>query len=389
MVYDRFTLEVETVPGANVKVVWTAYSKDDSFQAQPYFLSPGLFLQAGEEVRKILHRLAMQDNYRDERDYWSLVDALRDRSVALFRNLFQANGSQVTDEIVDLLRLAATGSSKAILNIIICDESIHIPWGFVCDPGVSQPIPGPSPSIADFTGFWLSSFKLITRYQGGHLLSSERKPGWRTLFALHQDEFEKARKLLRTRNDEIDQQLDTLLTIDAKSVSTWTECGRYWSTIAEDYDSILYMFGHSNGEYILLADRDTVDYVLPASSFSTKFPKERRTRSASICILNGCRTAAPMRTSPWPATFLKATREPGFFGFVGTEVEVPNDFASLYGVKLLWRLIRGGQVLGEAFDELRQDRELFPRSLVYSCYADRNFKLPIAHPVTECKAIAA
>jgi hypothetical protein len=42
--------------------------------------------------------------------------------------------------------------------------------------------------------------------------------------------------------------------------------------------------------------------------------------------------------------FLSATRKPGFFGFVGTETEVPNDFASRY------------------------------------CFANRNFRLPVAEP---------
>jgi hypothetical protein len=380
--YDRFTLEIDTDHKGRIELVWTAEVGDDLFQADAYFVSSGNLVQASEIVRDVLRRLVAQNSPMEPENYESLLRELRDRGNALFRNLFPASAGDVASEFADLLRTAASASSRPTLVIIICNEMLHVPWGFICDPTVPQPRLGSDPMMADFAGFWLSSFKLITKYQGGSAVPRERRPTSRSLYALHETLFASARKQLRLRSEEMHQRLDILLGTDAISANTWTDCSRGWSTIAEDHDSILYLFGHSNGEYIVLDESDAIEFRLPASSFSSNFPKDRSTRSASICILNGCRTAAPP-TSFWPASFLKATLEPGFFGFIGTEVEVPNDFASLYGVKLLWQLVHDGQALGEAFDSLRHDKDLFPRSLIYSCFANRNFKLPAVRPVAE------
>jgi hypothetical protein len=228
-------------------------------------------------------------------------------------------------------------------------------------------------------------FRLTVRVQGGS--SRLPKPGRerrRALYALHEELFALARRELKRRNAELDQKLDQLLETDSVSGTTWTECQRHWRSIAEDYDSVLYMFGHSDGERIMLADgSDRADAVLPASGFSSSFRKRGDTRSASICILNGCRTAAPGTNRPWPASFLSATRKPGFFGFIGTEIEIPNTVASRYGVALLWRLFREGEALGDAFDALRREPDLFPVNLLYTCFANRNFRLPIIAPAVE------
>jgi len=67
----------------------------------------------------------------------------------------------------------------------------------------------------------------------------------------------------------------------------------------------------------------------------------------------------------------------GFFGFVGTETQVPNDLACIFGANLLHRL-HSPETLGEAFDALLADKDTFPLSLVYSCFANREFRLSAA-----------
>ena len=390
MEFERFELRIEGgCEDGRLKLVWTATGQEVSWPAQPYEVSRGSLQQASETVRGVLRRLATLPDPPPEDQYRDVLRELFARGGALCDNLFTAadGGQPIADEARELLRTARFEAATAdadppSLEIILCDETIHVPWGFALDQDASDPPVAFKFSVEDLADFWLVCFRLSLRFQGGR--SRLPKPGCggsRSLYALHEDLFTRARAALRKRNAELDHRLDELLGCDAFTATTWTDCQQQWRRIAEEYDSILYMFGHSDGERIVLADgRETVDAVLPASSFGTSFRKRGDTRSASICILNGCRTAAPSASQPWPASFLSATRKPGFFGFVGTETEVPNDFASRYGVKLLWRLCREGQSLGDAFDALRREPDLFPLSMLYTCFANRNFRLPVAEP---------
>ena len=390
MDFQRFELRVESgCEDGHLKLVWTATGPEGSWPAQPYEVSRGSLQQASEMVRGVLRRLATLPDPAPEDQYQVVLCELFARSDALCDNLFSAadGGQAIADDARDLLRNARSEAATAqadppSLEIILCDETVHVPWGFVFDQEASDPPAKFNQSVEDLADFWLICFKLGVRFQGGR--SRLPKPGCaggRSLYALHEDLFTRARAALRKRSEELDHRLDELLGGDALTATTWTDCRQHWRQIAEEYDSIVYMFGHSDGERIILADgREAVDAVLPASSFGTSFRKRSDTRTASICILNGCRTAAPSASQPWPASFLSATRRPGFFGFVGTETEVPNDFASRYGVKLLWRLCREGQSLGDAFDALRRESDLFPLNLLYTCFANRNFRLPVAKP---------
>jgi hypothetical protein len=395
MEFDKFELRVETGSDAGrLKLVWTAKGPEDPWPAQPYEISRGALYQSSDMVRDVLRQLAVLSDATEETQnpektqYREILRDLMFRGSALFENLFEpVDGNTTTaTEASELLRTVGretASGSAASLDIILCDETVHVPWGFAYICETTDLPQNVQCSIADLTNFWLMSFRLSVRFQGGS--SRLPKPGrerCRALYALHEDLFTRARAELRRRNADLDAKLDLLMANGSISATTWTECQRHWRAIAEDYDSVLYMFGHSDGECIVLADgTNTVEAVLPASGFSSSFRKRGDTRSASICILNGCRTAAPATSRPWPASFLLATRRPGFFGFVGTEIEIPNTAASRYGVALLWRLCHEGEALGDAFDALRSDASLFPANLLYSCFANRNFRLPISAPM--------
>lgn len=83
---------------------------------------------------------------------------------------------------------------------------------------------------------------------------------------------------------------------------------------------------------------------------------------------------------PISANFLKETRKPGYYGFIGTETVVSNIVACRYGTEFLWRLFRQGKSVGEAFDELLSDETLFPHNTLYTCFADRKFRFVSAPP---------
>ena len=110
---------------------------------------------------------------------------------------------------------------------------------------------------------------------------------------------------------------------DPTPATDWDSFEVDWDVVKDDYDSVLYVYGHSDGQRIQLSDvANDPKYELLASSLK-KFRKRAR-GSASIFMLNGCRTAAPSPASaeePISANFLKETRQPGYYGFIGTEAQ--------------------------------------------------------------------
>jgi hypothetical protein len=175
--------------------------------------------------------------------------------------------------------------------------------------------------------------------------------------------------------------LESIVDYAVGNVTNWDVCRDKWKAIEEN-DSLLHIFGHSDGEKVYLQDPvpgAPVDnlYCLEADRFKGLFGKKRQTRSVTVCFLNGCRTGA----GPVGESFLDVLFDRGFQGFVGTEAEVSNEFAVLYAGEFMSRLWYGGLSIRKAFDELRE--ELFPLSLMYSCYAHPDFRIEAAPRATD------
>ena len=379
-----FELRIDGNEGADrLKLVWTEHTPQDEWPALPYHVSRPALNLASETVREVLRRLPTDFASLSPDEYQSLLQNLANRGAALADNIFNAvDGNSATADEVRQLLLKASGpghgrAERSELRIILGDESVYVPWGFVFQGDPTELPAVKSRPIEDFDDFWLGSFRLTTRFQGPSRLQPGKQSAC-SVYAIHEDLFTEARSALQSRYPDIEARLLQLLS-EAKWGTNWTECQKIWRSVREDYDSVLYVFGHSDGERINLSEAEgECDYVLPASSFKTVFGKSKTTRSNSICILNGCCTAVPNADRAWPAGFLTATQSYGFLGFIGTETPVRNDLATIYGVELLWRLCSEGQTVGEAFDALQEDPELFPLSLVYSCFANRNFRLRAA-----------
>ena len=86
--------------------------------------------------------------------------------------------------------------------------------------------------------------------------------------------------------------------------------------------------------------------------------------------MNGCSTMGD-----GCASFLDVVGRPGFCGAIGTETEIANDFAVTYAGRLLKKLLLSGNPtpLGAAFHSMMHEGDLFPRNLLYTCYAFPDF----------------
>ncbi len=221
--------------------------------------------------------------------------------------------------------------------------------------------------ISDFDRFWASDFKLTLR--PGHpsplVPAIRQRSDFRMLHALHRDQF---RSALDGLSPERRGALEEFTEYTVGSATDWNSCRDKWKEI-RDNDSLLHIFGHSDGEKIYLKDGASSDaYCLEADRFRGLFAKDRKTKSATITIINGCQTGA----GPVGESFLDVMFHHGFQGFIGTEAKVTNKFAAEYASEFIARILTGKSVR-KVFDELRL--ELYPQSLLYSCYADPDFCL--------------
>jgi hypothetical protein len=377
-----FVLDVAP-QGSSFKLSWTIMSPgEDSLTPEAYLVEGGELIQAAVNVRGQLRQIALMGDKGSPAEFAPLLKRLARYGQILFLQLMPSDPntgevSEIQQQLEDAIR--QSGEARSDLKVRLATDQLFVPWGFVFS-GRKEDLPEtPKLSIADMKGFWLAHFRISVVYGGDAKLPLERKTQSCPLFALHQDLFGLAAGELDKQSAE---RLDILLASKPEPAMDWDTFEEVWTQVRDDHDSVLYVFGHSDGQHVQLKDvQDDPKWVLSTADL-VRFRKQRR-GTASIFMLNGCRTAAPKPESqevPISANFLKETRKPGYYGFIGTETVVSNIVACRYGTEFLWRLFKQGKSVGEAFDELLSDQTLFPHNTLYTCFADRKFRFVSAPP---------
>ena len=365
------------------KLSWNIPDGDDVWPANAYSVDAGLLQQAAHGVRQQLQSIAFAPNPLDRTEFALLLQRLASRGQDLFLQLMpppDSGSGSISDVQERLERLVlAPGDERYDFKVVLETPELFVPWGFVFS-GKKNAVPSePTLTLADLRGFWVSRFNISITYGGSRPLPQERKINSCKLLALHEDMFSKAREAIK--DERCLSKLDKLLAGKMAPVTDWESFEGTWTQVKDDHDSILYLYGHSDGQRIQLRDNNMDEESDPKFELlaaSLKKFRKRAPGSASIFLLNGCRTAAPNPSSqdePLSANFLKESRQSGYYGFIGTEAQVSNIFACRYGTEFLWQLFQEGRSVGEAFDELLHCPELFPQNLLYSCYAERKFRL--------------
>jgi hypothetical protein len=399
-----FNLRISKQDVGNYKFTWTTFEENDTTSLS-YLVSEGSLKDAAHAVRLQLRVIAFQRGKPGKAEFKPILKRLAQRGKDLFLQLMGPAGEAA--ELRQRFEQLAQASNKAWLTyeaskkesadrealnktrqdftVVLEVDDLFVPWGLVFAGRLKDLPAEPKVSPADMDGFWLSHFKISIVYSRTKKLPAQRKTSARKLFALHNAMFTEAKELLKTDDRECLERLEKLIDENMKPASDWDEFKASWEIVGTDHDSVLYLFGHSNGQRIELKDKTSGDvaevddptYDLTASGL-IGLRKEQPGDSAAIFLFNGCQTVSPSPESPEvpiSANFLRETCGSGYWGFIGTETQVSNVFACQYGTEFLWRLYNEGRSVGQAFDELLQSDKLFPQSVLYSCYADRRFRL--------------
>jgi hypothetical protein len=353
--------------GDNLKFEWST----QTHLFTPYCVNAERVRKAGEEVRSQLRAIA--DKYRGTGARYSKEDLkeLAVRGRKLFAALFFATAGD--DSSADYLSEKISEMTNRVDLTIFTDGNVTIPWNFIFrhDPNEIKELAN---DLSDFAGFWTTVFNPTVRFNKLQLPceSAISKKNLKTLFAVHEERFDSACQLLK-RNPPLLEKLDKLLKQEVGETTNWTDCKDKWKAIG-DNDSVVYIFGHSDGTHIYLNDpkegeEPSEEYALDTTGFLTAFPKKRDSSSNTVCFINGCRTA----NGSLGDGFLSVTSGRGFHGFVGCEAEITNEFATEYAAEFLYLLCEAGLSISAAMELLRV--RLFPLSLWYSCYADPEFRI--------------
>lgn len=347
----------------SMKLGWTV---DGTTPYEPYLVGRNTLVAAVARSRKLLDRLTDLQRRRADDQYPALfaelADAGADLSIALFTP--SDGGDAAAHEVKKLIEETSGGRL-----LVFSDASVHVPWNFVyrgSDPRAFQYTPHPEGGATDF---WVSLFSITTRFTKTRYMPDQPIPRheFRALYAI--SEVELAAVTPSLTEDEI-KALQGLLQCEVGHAKTLDECKSRWERMKAS-DGLLYFFGHSDGTRIRL-DRTGDTGELNNLKFVSWFRKEgAKPYSATISFFNGCRTLS----GDGDDGFLTATAAPGFQGFIGVEATVENVFATKCAIRFLTYLCEHGHSVQEAIDLLHADRDLFPLSLLYSCYAHPHFRV--------------
>lgn len=351
------TLKLRLAREEELKVVWGT----DHWDPDPYYIGEALFAAAAEALRRAVVDLSAEfKKSRIEGRKSDVSQKLRtlSRLGAVVLDLLLDEPSRHEDTEMARSILESLGDKDTLK--ILSDVAVTVPWGFVS----LRRSEFDEPTIENLGSFLLSK-NLSVRYRTtGNLSPTERpRKNVKALLALN----------MSLLNPVLDSRKRSLLSniTPVGAVRNWSEWEDELENMASG-DGLIYVYGHSDGEVIVLGDTQSENfelYRMTLSELRSRLSKCVRSSSATFFIFNGCYTGTGYRDN----SLLAITSRLGLYGFIGTEAEVTNEFAAEYGHRLLELIWTRNFSVGEAFNKLQRD--LYPESLLYTCFAERDFRI--------------
>ena len=144
------------------------------------------------------------------------------------------------------------------------------------------------------------------------------------------------------------------------------------ATSAKQKNTLFHFFGHGRDGALDLGD-DAIDVVKFKMIMERLIDRraDRTTSNCNLVFLNACDTM----TGNVSSNFRDAATSRGVTGLVATEAPVPRSFAAKFALLFLQSLFVEGHSIGVTMGRLRHDQELWPLSLLYSCYAPDSYQI--------------
>jgi hypothetical protein len=351
--------------GPDIKMSWR--TDRDGPVSKPMRLGMDLLRDRSSEVRAALNHLTeyVQRNpdLSEERDpgwkeYSSVLTTLQERGRGLHNALFVDDNLRSRVFFEKLQHLIP----GAALTVHCSDDVVTLPLGFVFE-GEAPHRQGP-PSRADFNGFWLDRFNITMLIAGSGCEQSTLTvdpESFATLYALDKSDLESAAEYLGDDR----AKLKLLISVEVKDHYDWDSVRDACIRMREK-NSVVFVLAHSNGDWLKLSGSE-----MDCQRFARMLHEGRDENHAALLVLNCCLSAS----GGDQRSLLSAVAQRGFCGLIGTEAEILNTHALRCGIRVMWGLCAQGKTLGEAFVAMQSAEDLFPLNLLYTCYAERGFRL--------------
>lgn len=295
------------------------------------------------------------------------LDDLKVAGERLYDAVFRNPAAQVPPDRLEAAMQKAYQNPPYDHRIVVQPHAqLSIPWGFLIDPNYVAPT---TDDIARYGGFWAMRYDISVTSQPVELWRSDDEAVDLGVLSLIEQTMED-----RVRNDLGEEGHAELFNRPPIGTAhSYQECTRYLKS-KENHriDVLLHYLGHHDGGQLLMGD-DQIDYdrfrgLLGNMAVHREL---RRDGSYGLMLINGCGSARPRED----ATLLSAFDEfPELCGAIATEANVRRPFAAEFARRFI-RLLRQGETISAAMFELHHAPDLWPESLLYSCYASPDYRV--------------
>jgi hypothetical protein len=283
----RYRLVIAPGTGDTFKLVWG----NETRELYPYVVSGSRVHDASEAVRDVLGQISRQymhsDITGDNTDYAQFLRPLAQAGERLSEAIFPLTcQNAIPRNIADRIRRS---TERQPLSIIFEETPLHVPWNFIFR-GDSTDLKEPVGNLSDFDDFWTNVFRINVSFnQVDDFFDEELNARASCVFQVfHKEQFQAADKRLNATER---RRIDDLLKLEIGHTTEWSKAKERWK-VADHRDSLLYIFAHSDGKSIYLADSDDDKDRIDANGFQNTFKKRPDAKSNTVCFINGCRTGA-------------------------------------------------------------------------------------------------
>jgi hypothetical protein len=367
----RFNLIVEKTK--DVELVRVTWIDEIGRKHNPYLLIRDRALNKATSARDALKEVG--NAYRNlQGDYDKSLRNLANHGRAVRDSLFSDGPPEYKQQMGEIRKWFESWSTDVETKIklaVTVDPNFQIPWGVLHDFGSKDM----DPSVL-YEGFWAIRYNVSALYNGFPPLPFRKTIPQEELMHLAAVDlplFNRVTGFLDAQNVNL---INGLLNRPVGQAFSTEGCKKRWKQ-ACDNDCVISFFAHGSGKQIQISRDDQIS----ASDFRDIFEREsivvkpHNSPVTALSLLNGCDTSAGDGYN----SFLVATADPGFCGFVGVEATVPDRFALLFGQEFLHSVLISGRSVGETIQELWHKH--YPMSLFYGNYADPDFRVEAADPI--------
>lgn len=330
------------------KVTWSMGSKEVFYHTSISKIETG-----SKKIRIALQELVDAGRDGEQQKYDDLVRKLAQEGNRLFEALL--SGDQATDKTEAARARSWIKKFRPGHDVITfrLPSKTHFPWGLIYD----EPVDDKTDPQKFKEHFWCVKFSATVHYFVNRFEwfeSAWPKQAFGLLFGADQELWTETWGKLEPAEKD---RLNALLGQPPEPSFKLEDIGRQWRGRGEAVKALLALYCHASGNELSIGGK-----ALTADDFEELF--ERQTLldpgPPALVFLAGCKTSV----GDLHQGFFRATAKPGFCGFIGTEVKVPDIFTLRFVTRFLDRFFATGEPVGRVMHALRLQH--WPLSLVFS-----------------------